>query len=297
MTDSDHPSPDPLAGADDVEFMRHRALVIRLGYDITGSRSDADDIAQDTWLRWRRALERGVTVDDPRSYLVRIATNLAIDVVRRRSYTGPFLPEPLASGADDELLAAEEVSLAFTLVLQSLSPLERAAFLLHEAFGYSHAEIAEMLHREQPAIRQLVSRARRHVRDARARYVVDPAEQRQLLEAFLAAALGNDLETFTAMLADDVVLTTDGGGRANAALRPIYGSDKVLRFLMGIASQLGEDDTVEVQEFNHAAAWVVWLDGAMDQVGWVQFSHGKVATISIVRNPDKLAHLTPRASG
>jgi len=277
------------------DFLRHRGLVVRLAYDLTGSWSDAEDIAQEAWVRWQRVADHG-HIADPRAYLARIATNLALDSLRRRKdYPGEYLPEPIPTGpgADADLIAAEEIHLALALVLQSMSPLERAAFVLHEAFGFSHPEIAEILGREPAAVRQLVHRGRSHVQARRPRFDVDPVEVERVATAFRDAALGGDLDGLMAVLAENVVLVADGGGKASAAIRPILGADKVARFVLGIAARATEATTVEFAELNHHLAWIVRAADRADQVGWLGVDDGRVPSIHIVRTPDKLARLNP----
>ncbi|MDO5500798.1 MAG: sigma-70 family RNA polymerase sigma factor [Propionibacteriaceae bacterium] len=281
-------------GEVDEAFLCHRGLVVRLAYDITGSWGDAEDIAQEAWVRWRRAAERGGEIVDVRAYLARIATNLALDSLKkRRDYPGEFLPEPVPTGpgADADALVAAEIELALALVLQSMSPLERAAFVLYEAFGFSHPEVAEILGREPAAVRQLVHRARSYVQARRPRFDVDPTELERLSTAFRDAALGGDLDGLVAVLAADVVLVTDGGGKASAAIRPILGADKVARFLIGIASRATAETTVEFAELNHRLAWIIRTAGRADQVGWLGIRGGRIASVHIVRNPDKLTRL------
>ncbi|WP_432560631.1 sigma-70 family RNA polymerase sigma factor [Granulicoccus sp. GXG6511] len=286
--------------ADDESFsatyLRHRGLIVGLAYDVTGSWGDAEDIAQETWIRWERAAARGGILD-PRAYLARIATNLALDWVRRRKdYPGEYLPEPVptGTGTEAEHLAAEEIQLALALVLQSMSPLERAAFVLHEAFGFSHPEIAEILGRAPAAVRQLVHRGRSHVQARRPRFDVDPVELERVATAFRDAALGGDFAALMAVLADDVVLVADGGGKASAAIRPILGADKVARFVLGVAAQATDGTTVEFAELNHHLAWIIRDAGRVDQVGWLGVVDGRIESIHIVRNPDKLARLNRR---
>lgn len=276
----------------DEAFLQHRGLVVRLAYDLTGSWADAEDIAQEAWVRWRGVDPERVA--DPRAYLARIATNLALDSLRRRrDYPGEFLPEPVPTGpgADAEVLAAKEIELALALVLQSMSPLERAAFVLYEPFGFSHPEVAGILGREPAAVRQLVHRGRSHVQARRPRFDVDPVELERVSTAFRDAALGGDLDGLMAVLAEDVVLVADGGGKASAALRPVVGADKVARFMLGIASQATAAITVEFAELNHHLAWIIRDDGRPDQVGWLGVLGGRITSIHIVRNPDKLARL------
>lgn len=280
----------------DATFLRHRRLVFSLAYDITGSVSDAEDVTQACYERWRRASE----VHDARAWLARVATNLAIDTVRGRSrvaYVGPWLPEPIpayaAAGpsAEELELRAEEVSVALLVVLQSLSSLERAAFLLVEVFGFSAPEAADILGRTPAAVRQLVSRSRRHVKDADPRRTVDAAEHRRTVERFVAAASTGDAAALAALLGEQVVLTSDGGGLVSTALRPVVGRDNVLRFLAGLATRFTGRFALRPELLNGEPGWLLMLDGAVDHAAMVVVEGGEITKIFLQRNPTKLAHL------
>src|SRR3984957_9972797 len=204
-----------------------------------GSVAEAEDVVQDAWLRWRGA--EAQTIDDPAAWLVRATTRLCIDRLRasktrREAYRGPWLPEPLVEDfAADPLERAEEVSVAFLLALERLSPLERAGFLLHDVFDADYADVAEPLARSEPACRQLAARARAHVRDARPRFQVPDDEVARLALAFMDAARRNDLTALKGLLAEDAVLISDGGGKRKAALRPMVGRDDVIALISGLA--------------------------------------------------------------
>ena len=291
------------AGADDVlaAFDRHRRLLFTVAYEMLGSVADAEHVVQDAWLRWS-AGDRSDVVD-PRAYLVQITTRLALDRLgaartRREVYVGPWLPEPLLTGADDtpgtdpaEAVAlGEHLSLALLVVLESLSPAERAVFVLREAFGMSFAEVAEVLGRSEAAVRQMAHRAREHVQARRPRFDTDQRAAREVTERFLAAAAGGDVEALLASLSPGVVLVSDGGGKAKAALRPIEGADKVARFLAAIGPQGANEPGLQatVAEVNGAPAIVAWTDEGPFfalQLGLVE---GRIAQILFVRNPDKL---------
>lgn len=223
-------------------FEEQRGLLLGVAYHILGSVADAEDAVQDAWLRWDRA--RPAEVADPRAYLVTVTTRLALDRLRRakarrETYVGPWLPEPLLTGPDvaEDVERAESVSLALLVVLETLSPLERAVFVLRESFGYSHAEIAAILGRREAAVRQLARRAREHVEARRPRYDADPEARRRVTERFLAACLGGDLPALLAVLAPGVTLVADGGGEALAPRRPLHGAEQVARFLAAIATE------------------------------------------------------------
>ncbi|CAM5233638.1 hypothetical protein SFUMM280S_08140 [Streptomyces fumanus] len=220
-------------------FEAHRPLLLGVAYRMLGRSADAEDVVQEAWLRWSGADRDGVR--EPRGYLVRVTTRLAVDRLRQikargETYVGPWLPEPwvtdlgaTAPDAAERAVLADSVSLAVLVVLESLSPLERAVFVLREAFGYPYAEIAAMLERGEAAVRQLAGRARRHVDERRPRYDVDPGRRRDLTERFLAAAAGGDLDALLALLAPGVRLVGDSGGKSKAPLRVLENADKVGR--------------------------------------------------------------------
>lgn len=280
----------------DDDYLTHRPLVVRLAYDITGSWTDAEDVAQQAWVRWQ-----GVhgEVRHPRAYLARIATTLALDAVARREqvgYPGPFLPEPVLTGpgADELVETADEVEIALMVVLGALSPLERAAFLLHDVFAFTHEEVADMLGRQPAAVRQLASRARRRVqeRDCQSPPEVDGPELQGLAEHFLAAARHGDVDTLRAFLTDDVVFVGDGGGKVRAVRRPVEGADKVARLLAGLATSLGATSRFEVVEANHRLALAFYEGDVLDQVVWLLMRDGRIHRAYAVRNPDKLDHVS-----
>ncbi|WP_030022981.1 RNA polymerase sigma-70 factor [Streptomyces monomycini] len=282
-------------------FQEHRPVLLGVAYRMLGRVADAEDVVQEAWLRWSSADRQQVR--EPRAYLVRVTTRLAIDRLRqvqarREAYVGPWLPEPLATdfGATatdtaERAVLAESVTLAVLVVLETLSPLERAVFVLREAFGYPYAEIATVLERGEAAVRQLAGRARRHVEERRPRFQVDPARQRDLTERFLAAAAGDDLEGLLALLAEDVRLIGDSGGKAQAPLRIIETADKVGRFLLGVARAGVPSAEYVLRELNGGVALVVLSAGRPDTVFQVDVVDGRIQTVYIVRNPDKLALL------
>ncbi|MFB6676599.1 RNA polymerase sigma-70 factor [Streptomyces sp. NPDC056390] len=282
-------------------FEEHRPVLMGVAYRMLGRVADAEDVVQDAWLRWAQA-DRD-EVREPRAYLVRVATRLAIDrlrqaQVRREAYVGPWLPEPLvtdfgptAPDTAEAAVLAESVSLAVLVVLESLSPLERAVFVLREAFGFPFAEIATTLERSESAVRQLAGRARKHVDERRPRFDVDPVEQRDLTERFLAAATGGDLEGLMTILAPDARLVGDSGGKSKAPLRVIESADKVGRFLLGAAKGGGDAFTFRIVELNAGPAVLALVDGKPDSVFQVDVADGHVQCVYIVRNPDKLASL------
>lgn len=289
-------------------FDRHRRLLFSVAYQMLGSVADAEDAVQDAWLRWSAA-DRSDLVDE-RAYLVRIISRLALDRMdsaraRRESYVGPWLPEPLLTGAspvaaapqasqpEDAAEIGEQVSLALLVVLETLGPAERAVFVLREVFGMSVAEVAGVLNRSEAAVRQMAHRAREHVHARQPRFDTDPREQRQVTERFLAAAVNGDVESLLAAMAPGVVLIADGGGKVTAARRPIVGADKVARFLAAVAPQGVHLPglRVEVTDINGAPAVVAWTEGAPFMALQLVLVDGLVDQVLYVANPDKLAGL------
>lgn len=282
-------------------FEEHRPMLLGVAYRMLGRTADAEDVVQEAWLRWTAADRAAVR--EPRAFLVRITTRLAIDRLRqaqarRESYVGPWLPEPLvtdfgpaAPDSAERALLADSVSLAVLVVLESLSPLERAVFVLREAFGFPYGEIATALDRSEAAVRQLAGRARRHVDEGRPRYDVDPAERRDLTERFLSAAAGGDLGELLALLAPDVRLVGDSGGKSKAPLRIIETADKVGRFLSAVARDTWAGYEARFLELNGAPAVLVLADGKPDTVFQIEMRDGLVQCVHIIRNPDKLRGL------
>jgi RNA polymerase sigma-70 factor (ECF subfamily) len=285
-------------------FDSHRRLLFGVAYQMLGSVADAEDAVQDAWLRWSAADRDDVA--DPRSYLVRITTRLALDRLRsaqarRETYVGPWLPEPLLTGTAaptspdpaDEVELGEQVSLALLVVLETLSPVERAVFVLREVFGVPSAEVAAVLGRTEPAVRQLAHRAREHVAARRPRFDTDSTAQREVTERFLAAAVGGDVEALLAVLAPGAVLLTDGGGKAKAALRPIVGADKVARFLSSVGPEGAAlpGVRVELTEVNGQLGVVARTPEGPFMAMTLVVADGRVEQVLVFRNPDKLAGL------
>ncbi|MGW2516342.1 RNA polymerase sigma-70 factor [Streptomyces sp. NPDC001617] len=282
-------------------FEEHRPVLLGVAYRMLGRVADAEDVVQEAWLRWSGA-DRS-EVREPRGYLVRVTTRLAIDRLRQvkarnEAYVGPWLPEPYATDFGDAVpdtaeraVLADSVSLAVLVVLESLSPLERAVFVLREAFGYPYADIAAMLDRGEPAVRQLAGRARKHVEERRPRYEVDPGRRRELTERFLAAAGEGDLEGLLALLAPDVRLVGDSGGKSRAPLRILESADKVGRFLVGAAQKGVPDPSFRFMELNGGPALVVLSAGKPDSVFQLDVYEGRIQAVYIIRNPDKLLSL------
>ncbi|MEU0830118.1 RNA polymerase sigma-70 factor [Streptomyces sp. NPDC056231] len=282
-------------------FEEHRPVLTGVAYRMLGRIADAEDVVQEAWLRWSAAPRDDVR--EPRAFLVRTTTRLAIDRLRqlqtrREAYIGPWLPEPLVTDfgpavpdTAERAVLADSVSVAVLVVLESLSPLERAVFVLREAFGFPYGEIAATLDRTEAAVRQLAGRARRHVEDRKPRYDVDPAQRRDLTERFLAAAAGGDIEELLILLAPDVRLVGDSGGKSKAPLRIIESQDKVGRFLLAVTKDQLAGFEIRFAELNGGPALVVLSGGKPDCVFQIDVRDGVIQCVYIVRNPDKLANL------
>jgi RNA polymerase sigma-70 factor (TIGR02957 family) len=289
-------------------FDEHRDLLISVAYRVLGSVTDAEDTVQEAWLRWCKV--DLAEVSNPRAFLVRVTTRLAIDRLRRvkarrESYVGPWLPEPVLTGYDvaEDVALAESVSMAMLVVLETLSPLERAVFVLREAFGMPYAEIGEVVGRKEEAVRQLARRARDHVQERRSRFEADQTEQRKVTEIFLEATSSGDLEALMGVLAPGVTLVADGGGRALAPRRPIRGAEKVARFLLAVATEermarflrsvgsepVAADLRVHTAPVNGGPGVVITSQGRPVSALVLDVSDGAVQTIHLVANPEKLA--------
>src|SRR5215203_469256 len=287
-------------------FEEHRALLISVAYRILGSVTDAEDAVQEAWLRWSGVNPSDVR--DPRAFLVRVVTRLAIDRLRhaktrRESYVGPWLPEPIITGCDvaEDVALAESVSMAMLVVLETLSPLERAVFVLREAFRMPYAEIADVLGRKEEAVRQLGRRARDHVQERRSRFDTDQSELHRVTERFLEATSTGDLEALMAVLSPGVTLVADGGGRALAPRRPIRGAEKVARFLLAVATEErmarflrsigiepGGELGVRVAPVNGGPGILIVSGDKPISALVLDVSDRVVRTIHLVANPEKL---------
>jgi RNA polymerase sigma-70 factor (ECF subfamily) len=283
-------------------FEANRPRLKRLAYRMLGSVAEAEDAVQDAWLRWTRAnsnLEGREGVTDPAAWLVRATTRLCIDRLRkakaeREAYRGPWLPEPLIEPlTDDPVERAEDVSVAFLLALERLSPLERAVFLLHDVFEQDYGEVAQTLDRTEAAVRQLASRAREHVRQARPRFTVSEAEAQRLATAFMAAAANADVGALSAVLAEDAILVSDGGGKRNAALRILVGRDDIIRLYLGLTWRHGERQVgaLTPMRINGYPGFVLSLEDGPETIAFQPGEDGRIAAVYLVRNPEKLAHL------
>ncbi|GAB4050918.1 RNA polymerase sigma-70 factor [Catellatospora paridis] len=277
-------------------FVEHRNLLFTVAYEILGSAADAEDVLQETWLRWVKVdLDQ---VRDQRAYLIRITTRQSLNRLRtlqrrRESYVGPWLPEPLRTAPDtaDDAELAESVSMAMMLVLETLSPTERAVFVLREAFEVSYDEIAAAVDKSPAAVRQIAHRARQHVDARRPRKLVSAGERRAALEAFQRAVETSDLQGLLHVLAPDVVVVSDGGGLKQAALQPVFGAEKAIRLFVGSMQKVGGTLTTEPTVINGGPALVFRLDGQIDGVAALRIEDARVTGIYYVRNPEKLSRI------
>ncbi|GAA1550284.1 RNA polymerase sigma-70 factor [Kribbella hippodromi] len=277
-------------------FVAHRNLLFTVAYELLGSAADAEDVLQETWLRWV-----GVdldTVQDQRAYLVRIASRQALQRLRtlgrrKESYVGPWLPEPLLTTPDvaEDVELADSVSMAMMLVLETLKPTERAVFVLREVFGLEYDEIAAAIDKKPDAVRQIAHRARSHVAARRPRGVVSADQTRGALEAFQRAVNTGDLQGLVDMLAPDVVFLGDGGGVVQALPRPVVGADKVAR-LLALAIPRMAEGTLESTQINGQPAMILRFAGEIDTVTVLHVDNNQITGFYAVRNPEKLNNLT-----
>ena len=281
-----------------------RPLAFSIAYRMVGSVGEAEDLVQEALIRVYRVEEEGEAIESPEAYVSAVVTRLAIDHlrsarVRRESYVGPWLPEPLLTDPDpgpgEQAETSDTLSQAFLVLLEQLSPVERAVFLLREVFGYEYDEIARVVERTPENCRQLLVRARRHVEGGRPRFDADRAKRAELAERFLRAAAEGDMDALVSMLAADAAVYGDGGGKVVAARKPVHGAERVAKFLTGL-SRIGR----RIGGFSMRPAWVnhqpgfvvTGPSGEIDAVWALDVADGVVQTIRVVRNPDKLGHLS-----
>ncbi|MEU9341285.1 RNA polymerase sigma-70 factor [Streptomyces sp. NPDC048278] len=287
------------ADADQLAFQQYRTLLFSVGYRILGSAADAEDVVQDAWLKWSAADRSQVA--DPKAYLTRIISNLAMERLRstrhqRETYVGPWLPEPILTGPDaaDGVATADSVSMALLVVLETLSPLERAVFVLKEAFAFSYGEIAQAVERSEAAVRQAAHRAREHVQARRPRFTADPARRRDVTERFFAAATGGDINILMELLSPDVTLWTDGGGKVRQALKPVVGLETVAGWFAALGTVTYQGVTPDQMR-----AELTWINGGpgvvfrgpdrvMATLTFDFDAEDRISTIHNVANPDKL---------
>jgi RNA polymerase sigma-70 factor (ECF subfamily) len=301
-----------LTGASEAaaSFEPHRRFLTGLAYRMLGSVAEAEDVVQDAFLRWN-ATERA-RIDEPRAFLARTASRLCLDRMKsaraqREHYVGTWLPEPLiealpggdadGTGPHRATALAEDVSVALLVTLERLSPLERAAFLLHDVFDMDYREIADVLERSEPAVRQLAARGREHVTDARPRFETTPEVAARLAGAFHAAMRRGDIAGLAQLLADDAILYSDGGGKRTAALNPIYGKDKILRFIAGLSGKgrLPDPTRAEPVRINGLPGFVIVTPEGTETLA-LEITGDRITAIYGMRNPDKLRHVSRSSS-
>jgi RNA polymerase sigma-70 factor (ECF subfamily) len=286
-------------------FLEHRSLLFSIAYRMLGSVADAEDAVQETYLRWRRSTEHGVEVRSPKAWLTTTISRVCLDQLgsaraKREQYIGPWLPEPLAGMTPDvaETVADfDSLSIAFLVLLESLSPKERAVFLLHDVFGYDFASIGEIVGESDAYCRQLAKRARAHMAERRPRFTADRAQQERLTTDFLRAVSEGDMPALIETLTDDVTVYSDGGGKVNAARKPVMGRDKVVQFLTNLMRLAPAGTSFRIESINGQPGIVTLIDGEVRNVVTFEFADSAISGIYIVVNPDKLGPVASALSG
>jgi RNA polymerase sigma-70 factor (ECF subfamily) len=288
------PEATPGSNVDADAFLAQRPRLMGVAYRILGSYADAEDVLQDAWLRWQNASRNAI--DEPAAWLMTVVTRLSIDRLRRRertreTYVGPWLPEPVLTAPDiaERVSEADTVSLAMLVVLETLTPLERAVFVLREVFGYDHGAIAEMLGRTEPAVRQLAKRARGHVDARTRRFDTDASLRRTVTERFLHACMNGDMAGLLAVLAPGVTLVSDSGGLGRAPRRVMSGADSIARFFLAVAQKPVPDQRLTLTEVNGTPGVVVYSGSVPVYAAVVETEDGRVVDIKMIANPEKLA--------
>ncbi|REK87696.1 RNA polymerase sigma-70 factor [Streptomyces inhibens] len=274
-------------------FTEHRPLLFTIAYEMLGSATDAEDVLQESYLRWSAV--DPAAVEHPRAYLVRVVTRQALNHLRavrarREEYVGTWLPEPIRTAPEvsDDAILAESVSMAMMLVLETLSPAERAVFVLHDVFAYTHGEIAASIGKTEVTVRQIAHRARRHVHARRRRFEPDSDATREIVQRFLRAAATGEIQALMDLLAPDVVQISDGGGKVVAARRPITGRDDVARFVLGVIRTSAATTRVEHATYNGMPAARFLTGGELDWLVAFEIHNGRITGLYGIRNPDKL---------
>jgi RNA polymerase sigma-70 factor (ECF subfamily) len=279
-------------------FTQLRPLLFTIAYEILGRATESDDVLQESYLRWAEVDLS--TVRDTKAYLAQLVTRQSLNALRaqsrrREEYIGPWLPEPLLletgsnTDASSDVILAESVSMAMLVVLETLSPDERAVFVLREVFGFSHDEIAATIGKSAAAVRQMAHRAREHVQSRRKRFEpVDPKLSMEITARFFAAASTGDLEALLEMLTEDVEWTADSDGKVSAARRPVVGADKVARVIIGLVRVAGETGRVEPAMYNNAPALKLYMGDSFEGIITVEITDGRISHFYAMRNPDKL---------
>lgn len=283
------------------EFNNFRSLLFSIAYRMLGSAMDAEDMVQETFLRWQQTPSD--EVQSAKAYLTTIITRLCIDhleraYVQRESYIGAWLPEPISTSSEhhDTVVLRESLSIAFLVLLETLAPPERAAFLLREVFEYDYADISHMIGKSEQNCRQMVSRAKTHLAERRPRYDVTPDQQTQLLGQFLESCANGDLNGLLSILEADIVNWSDGGGKRSAALNLVYGADNVARLALGVARRVPPGAELRIHSLNGQPALVIYSEGQPYSVTLLDIANGRVRGLYNILNPDKLGHVPPLES-
>jgi len=278
-------------------FEEHRSLLFTIAYEITGTVTDAEDVVQDSYLRWSEV--DADAVGNPRAYLAKTVTRQALNALRtaqrrREDYIGPWLPEPVVTVPDvaEDAVLSDSLSIAMLVVLETLSPDERAVFVLREVFDFPYAEIAEATDKSPAAVRQIASRAKAHVHARQPRFEVDAQRQKTVTDRFISATLGGDVQALMDVLAPGAVLFSDGGGKVTAARKPVIGADNITRFLVGISKTPVPKMRIELSSVNAMPAILIYSGDVVDLVVVVESNDEHVTGLYLVRNPDKLGEAT-----
>ena len=279
-------------------FTEYRPLLFSIAYRMLGSVMDAEDAVQETYLRWQQTSK--TEIESLKAYLSTIITRLCIDQLRsarvqREQYIGPWLPEPLitedSTDMEDNAALADSLSMAFLVMLESLGPVERAAFLLREVFDYDYPQVAAIIGKREANCRQLVHRAKTHVTDRRPRFDTSPAQAREITAQFLIAATTGDIDKLLDLLSEDATLWSDGGGKVAAAINPIYGADRIARFLIGLMRKAPEKFDARLAQINGQPGGIAYDEGRPFIAAAIEVIDGEICGIRVVNNPDKLQHL------
>ncbi|MEM7532581.1 MAG: RNA polymerase sigma factor SigJ [Chloroflexota bacterium] len=304
-------------------FTQHRSTLFGIAYRMTGTVMDAEDIVQESYVRWQRRLGAVATTDaaandatsspdcsiasvnsieNPRAFLSTITTRLCLDHMKsaqqqRERYIGPWLPTPLLTtdrreeSPEDLMMQTESLSIAFLVVLESLSPIERAVFLLREVFDFEYSDVAEMVDKTEANCRQILRRARQHVRSQRPRFRTSPNEQAQMTASFVQACLSGDMDSLMSLLHEDITFCSDGGGKVIAAQKLLHGRELVVKFILNIMKQVPEGTEIRMMSLNGAPSIVGFVDGVANTVMTLDVVDGEIWAVFSVRNPEKLQHL------